>query len=53
MDIGVIIAGAIVGLAIFREKLSLLNFAGIGLGVLAIIINSFHDSLTRLFTAIF
>lgn len=53
MDIGVIITGAIVGLAVFREKLSLLNFAGIGLGVLAIIINSFHDSLAHLFAAIF
>ena len=53
MDIGVIIAGAVVGLAIFREKLSMLNFAGIALGLLAIVINSFHDSLAHLFTAIF
>lgn len=52
MDIGVIIAGAVVGLVIFREKLSLLNFAGIALGILAIVINSFHDSLAHLFTAI-
>ncbi len=53
MDIGVIIAGAVVGLAIFRENLSLLNFAGIALGLLAIVINSFHDSLAHLFTAVF
>lgn len=53
MDIGVIIAGAIVGLAIFREKLSMINFAGIALGILAIVVNSFHDSLAHLFTAIF
>lgn len=53
MDIGVIIAGAVVGLAIFREKLSLINFVGIALGLLAIVVNSFHDSLAHLFTAIF
>jgi drug/metabolite transporter (DMT)-like permease len=53
MDIGVIIAGAVVGLVIFREKLSLLNFIGILLGVLAIVINSFHDPLTHLFATSF
>jgi hypothetical protein len=51
MDIGVIIVGASVGLAIFREKLSLINFAGIILGVLAILVNSFHDYLVHVFAA--
>ncbi|MFB9844724.1 EamA family transporter [Mucilaginibacter ginsenosidivorans] len=48
MDIGVIIAGALVGLLIFREKLSLINLVGIALGIIAILINSFPDSIHRL-----
>jgi drug/metabolite transporter (DMT)-like permease len=38
MDIGVIVAGSLVGLFIFREKLSRLNVGGIILGIIAIVI---------------
>ena len=38
MNIGVIILGSIVGILIFREKLSRLNFAGIGLAIVSIIL---------------
>jgi drug/metabolite transporter (DMT)-like permease len=41
MNIGVIVAGALVGLLIFREKLSRLNLAGIVLAIIAIVIISF------------
>lgn len=41
MDIGVIVLGALVGLIIFREKLSRLNFAGLALAIIAIVIISF------------
>lgn len=37
-DIGIIILGAFVGLALFKEKLSMVNKVGIGLAVLAIVI---------------
>ena len=38
MNIGVIILGSIVGILIFREKLSRLNYAGIGLAIVSIIL---------------
>jgi drug/metabolite transporter (DMT)-like permease len=38
MNIGVIVAGALTGLIVFREKLSLLNKVGIGIAVIAVII---------------
>ena len=38
MDIGVIVLGSLVGVFIFREKLSRLNLAGIVLAILAIVI---------------
>ena len=38
MDIGVIILGTLVGLLIFKEKLSWLNVSGIALGLIAILI---------------
>jgi drug/metabolite transporter (DMT)-like permease len=38
MDIGVIVLGSLVGVFVFREKLSRLNLAGIILAVLAIVI---------------
>ncbi|MBS1526434.1 MAG: EamA/RhaT family transporter [Bacteroidetes bacterium] len=47
MDIGVIVLGALVGLFIFREKLSRLNIAGIFLGIIAILINAFPDLFER------
>lgn len=41
MNIGVIILGSLVGLLIFREKLTRLNYAGILLAIVSIIIISF------------
>ncbi len=41
MNIGVIILGSLVGLLIFREKLTKLNYAGIVLAIISIIIISF------------
>ena len=38
MNIGVIVTGAVVGLAVFKEKLSLLNKIAIGLAIIAIVI---------------
>jgi drug/metabolite transporter (DMT)-like permease len=38
MNIGVIVAGALTGLIIFKEKLSLLNKAGIVIAIIAIIV---------------
>jgi drug/metabolite transporter (DMT)-like permease len=38
MNIGVVVAGALVGLIIFKEKLSLLNKAGIVIAVIALIV---------------
>lgn len=38
MNIGVIILGSMVGIFIFKEKLSRLNYAGIGLAVISIIL---------------
>ena|SRR6185437_15316514 len=38
MNIGVIVAGALIGLIIFKEKLSLLNKAGIVIAIVAIIV---------------
>lgn len=43
MDIGVIVLGSLVGIFIFREKLSRLNLVGILLGIVAIVINAFPD----------
>lgn len=53
MDIGVIVLGAAVGLAVFREKLSAVNMVGIVLGILAIVVNSFHDSLANFIASVF
>lgn len=41
MNIGVIVMGALVGVYIFREKLSKLNIWGIGIAILAIFLISF------------
>jgi hypothetical protein len=40
MNIGVIVVGALIGLIIFREKLSLLNKAGIVIAIIAVVILS-------------
>ena len=43
MNIGVIILGALVGLIVFKEKLSRLNLAGIILAIFAIVIISYPE----------
>jgi len=48
MDIGVIIAAALIGLFVFGEKLSRLNLAGIFFGLVAIVINAFPEFFDRL-----
>ena len=53
MDIGVIVAGALVGLLIFREKLSRLNLAGIALAIIAIVVISFPGFFEHLTAFIF
>jgi len=53
MDIGVIVVGSLIGVAIFRERLSWLNFAGIGLGLIAIIINAFPEFFGHIGTSLF
>jgi drug/metabolite transporter (DMT)-like permease len=52
MNIGVIVMGALVGLFIFREKLSRLNLTGIILAIIAIVIISFPE-LFQISAAIF
>jgi len=44
MNIGVIVLGALIGLIIFREKLSKLNKAGIVLAVIAIIVMAYSQT---------
>lgn len=46
MNIGVIVLGAVVGVALFKEKLSRLNKIGLGLAVLSVIL-IFWDELIR------
>lgn len=41
MNIGVIILGSLVGLLIFKEKLTKLNYAGIALAIISILVISF------------
>jgi drug/metabolite transporter (DMT)-like permease len=53
MDIGVIVLGALVGLLVFREKLSKLNFAGIILAIIAIAIISFPDFFQNIVSSVF
>ncbi|MEO3404848.1 DMT family transporter [Mucilaginibacter sp. CAU 1740] len=48
VNIGVIILGALIGILIFKEKLSLLNKIGIGVAVLAIVIIYFPQTLSFL-----
>jgi len=43
MNIGVIVLGTVVGLLVFKEKLSLLNKAGIVLAIIAIIVISYAN----------
>ena len=49
MNIGVIVLGALVGLFIFKEKLSSLNKAGIGIAIIAIVIISFPEFFQKIF----
>jgi drug/metabolite transporter (DMT)-like permease len=53
MNIGVIVAGALVGVLIFRERLSRLNVAGIILAIIAIVIISFPEIFQHTGAAIF
>ncbi|MEO6850521.1 MAG: EamA family transporter [Mucilaginibacter sp.] len=48
MDIGVIVFGALIGLLIFREKLSRLNFTGIILAIIAVIVIYYPDFFHRI-----
>lgn len=48
IDIGIIIFGALAGLLLFKEKLSRLNFAGIILGVVAILIITYSEHIQKL-----
>lgn len=53
MNIGVITFGSLVGLLVFREKLSRLNLAGIALAIIAIMIISFPDQIESVIYKIF
>jgi drug/metabolite transporter (DMT)-like permease len=53
MNIGVIVVGALVGLLIFREKLSRINLAGIVLAIIAIVVISFPEIFQHNATNIF
>jgi multidrug transporter EmrE-like cation transporter len=45
MNIGVIVVGALVGMLVFREKLSTLNKIGLLVAILAIVIIYFPQTL--------
>jgi len=45
MNIGVIVLAALVGLIVFKEKLSVVNKAGIALALIAIIIICYHQQI--------
>lgn len=45
LDIGVITVGSLVGILLFKEKLSLLNKVGIGLAILAILILNLPNAI--------
>jgi len=53
MDIGVIVFGALVGLLVFREKLSRLNLAGIILAIIAVVVIHYPEFFQRIVAAIF
>jgi drug/metabolite transporter (DMT)-like permease len=53
MDIGVIVVGSLIGLFIFGEKLSRLNLVGLGLGLIAILVNSFPGFFVHIWTSVF
>jgi len=43
MNIGVIALGAVVGLVVFKEKLSIVNKLGIALAIIAIVVISYAN----------
>lgn len=49
MNIGVIIFGTLVGVIIFKEKLTLLNKIGIGLAIIAIVVIYYPQIFTSIF----
>ena len=50
MNVGVIVFGTLVGVIIFKEKLSLFNKIGLALAILAIFVIYYPDFFTKLFT---
>ncbi|MBE2896495.1 EamA/RhaT family transporter [Pasteurellaceae bacterium HPA106] len=44
MNVGVICLGSLIGLWVFKEKMSRINFAGVGLGIVAILCLFYLDS---------
>jgi len=50
MNVGVIVVGTLVGVIIFKEKLSIFNKIGLLLAVLAIFVIYYPDFFTKLFT---
>jgi drug/metabolite transporter (DMT)-like permease len=50
MNIGVIILGTLIGVFIFKEKLSMLNKAGIILAIIAIVIIYYPEYFVHLFS---
>ena len=50
MNVGVIVVGTLVGVIIFKEKLSLFNKIGLLLAILAIFVIYYPDFFTKLFT---
>lgn len=49
MNIGVIVIGTLIGLFIFKEKLSLINKVGIVLAIIAIVVIYYPEYFTKLF----
>ena len=49
MNVGVIVFGTLVGVIIFKEKLSLFNKIGLLLAILAIFVIYYPDFFTKLF----
>jgi len=49
VNVGVILLGTIIGVFVFKEKLSTINKAGILLAVIAIVVISYHQYFTHIF----
>jgi drug/metabolite transporter (DMT)-like permease len=53
MNIGVIVLGSLVGLVVFKEKLSRLNLIGIVLAITAIVVLSYSGFFEHIITSVF